>query len=144
MAEIRSAGQVAEKWQRVTPLRTQDFESGVRNPRRDWEQATGDSEDRYEQGIQEAIQQKRFSGGVRAAGTQKWQRKTQEVGVSRWGPGVQAAQADYERGFAPFRDAIERTSLPPRFPAGDPRNIERVGAIARALHQARVGGGSGV
>lgn len=140
MAEIKSAGQIAEKWSRVTPQRNADYEAGVRQPGKDWANNTAAAESSYEGGIQNAIQQKRFGKGVKNAGTAKWQAKTLEKGTQRWGPGVSVAQADYEAGFAPYRDEIERTSLPPRYPKGDPRNIERVSKLAKALHAKKMAG----
>jgi hypothetical protein len=46
---------------------------------------------------------------------------------------------DYEKGFAPFRDEIEKTALPPRFPKRDPRNIARVSALNVALAKKKTG-----
>lgn len=140
MAEIKSSGAIAEKWSRVTPQRNADYEAGVRQPGKDWANNTAAAEASYEGGVQNAIQQKRFGKGVKNAGTGKWQAKTLEKGTQRWGPGVSVAQADYEAGFAPYRDEIERTSLPPRYPKGDPRNIERVSKLAKALHAKKVSG----
>lgn len=138
MARIR--GNFAEKWARVTPQRTQDFEEGVRNPRRSWEEATSDSEDRWKTGVQQASQRGSFGKGVKAAGNEKWQRKTEELGTQRFGQGVQAAQDDYQKGFEPFAQVIESTKLPPRFPKGDPRNLDRVKAINEALRRKKTGG----
>ncbi len=143
MAEIKPLNEIAEKWTRVTPGRAQDFQTGVQRPRRDWEQATGQAQSRWEEGVQQAIQQGRFAQGVQQAGTQKWARKVQEVGVQRWGPGVRAAVQDYQRGFEPFARTIEATQLPPRFPAGDPRNFDRVRVIGEALHRRKIQGGGG-
>ena len=42
-------------------------------------------------------------------------------------------QADYEKGFQPYRDAIEKTTLPARFARRDPRNLERVRAQVNAV-----------
>lgn len=140
MAEIKSLSRVVEKWTRVTPARAQDYQAGVASPRRDWQQATSAAQDRWSEGVQGAIQRGAFGSGVDAAGTQKWSRKTQEVGTQRWGPGVRAAAQDYQKGFEPFRQVIEATALPPRFPAGDPRNFDRVRAIGEALHRAKTGG----
>lgn len=140
MAEIKSAGQIAEKWSRVTPQRNADYEAGVRQPGKDWANNTAAAESSYEGGVQNAIQQKRFGKGVKNAGTAKWQAKTLEKGTQRWGPGVSVAQGEYESGFSPYRDEIERTSLPPRYPKGDPRNIERVSKLAKALHAKKVAG----
>lgn len=140
MPEIKSASAIAEKWSRVTPQRTADYEQGVRNPKKDWEQSTLAAADRQAEGVQQAIAEGRFEKGVSKAGTSKWQKGATEKGPQRWSQGVQISADEYEAGFAPFRDVIEQTTLPPRFAAGDPRNIERTKAMAEALHARRVQG----
>lgn len=139
MADIKSPSLIAKKWARVTPQRTEDYQSGVKSPRRDWQQATQAAADAYAKGIQSAITDKRFEKGVAEAGSQKWQAKASTKGVDRWGPGVQVAESDYQKGFAPYAEAIASTSLPPRYPKGDPRNVERVAAIAKALRAKKLG-----
>lgn len=140
MAKVKSIGDIVEKWGRVTPQRTDDYAKGIQNPKEDWATATKASEPIYKTAVVQAANEGRFGKGVSSAGTQKWRDKTLTKGTVRWGPGVQDAQGDYEKGFAPFRDTIERTSLPQRFPKGDPRNIERVKVVASALHKKKVGG----
>lgn len=139
MPKIKSASAIAEKWGRVTPQRVGDYEEGVRDPTGDWEAATKAAESSYQTGVQAAIQRKAFGKGVARAGNEKWQEKAISKGVQRFGPGVQVAQGDYEEGFAPFRDEIERTSIPNRFPAGDPRNMQRSAILAAALHAKKIG-----
>ena len=140
MPEIKSASEVAAKWARVTPQRTEDYETGVKNPKRDWASETAAAAGRQAEGIQKAISENRFEKGVQKAGTEKWQKGATQKGPQRWSQGVQVGQDDYESGFAPFRETIQNTNLPPRFPAGDPRNIERTKAMAAALHKKRVTG----
>jgi hypothetical protein len=140
MARIRSTSEIQEKWSSVTPQRTQQYSSGVSSPLRDWGMNTKAAEPNFEQGVQKAIASKSFGKGVNAAGTDKWQEKTLALGTQRWAPGVSAAADDYGEGFAPFRDVIEKTTLPPRYPRGDARNMERVRAIGQALHDKRVKG----
>ena len=140
MPEIKSSREIAAKWARVTPQRTEDYEQGVQNPKKDWEQETLAAADRQAEGVQKAIQENRFEKGVAKAGTAKWQKGATTKGPQRWSQGVQVGEDDYEAGFAPFRDVINNTTLPPRFPAGDPRNIERTAAMAKALHDRRIQG----
>ncbi len=140
MPKVRSASEIAEKWGRVTPSRTEDYERGVRDPVNDGEVNTKASEGIYKEAVVKAANEGRYGKGVAKAGTEKWQRKTIEKGVDRWGPGVQLAEKDYEAGFAPFRDTIERTDIGPRYPKGDPRNIQRVAKLAAALHEKKVKG----
>jgi len=134
MANIKPLASIGQKWTRVTPGRTQDFREGVEAPRRDWAKATAAAEQNYNEGIDAARAEGRFGKGVARAGTAKWQAKTITKGVGRWGEGVRAATEDYEKGFAPYHDTIKSLQLPPRGPKGDPRNIDRVAAIAQALH----------
>jgi len=133
MAAIRSIEKIAKKWATVTPGRTEDYRAGVESPRKDWEAATAGAEDAYQAGVNQAIAEKRFGKGVRAAGTEKWQRNAIEKGTQRWGPGVAMAESAYASGFAPIRDAIERLTLPPRFARRDPRNLNRVKAVVDAV-----------
>lgn len=133
MANIKDTAAIAAKWQRVTPQRTEDYDAGISNPAADWATQTKAAETRWKDGVQKAAGRGAFGKGVAGAGTEKWQRKSKEVGTRRWGEGVQAAQSDYAQGFAPYASTIASTNLPPRYPKGDPRNIDRVSAIAKAL-----------
>lgn len=134
---VKSIGDIAKKWGRVAPTRTEDYDLGVRNPKKDWAGSTIAAEGSYKEAVVKAAGEGRFGKGVSAAGTKKWQTKAIEKGTQRWGPGVQIAMPDYEQGFAKFRDVIEKTTLPPRYPKGDPRNIQRVSVMAAALAAAR-------
>jgi len=137
VAFIRSIEQISRKFAQVTPGRTEDYRFGVENPRRDWAGATAAAEPAYEAGVTQAIAKKRFGKGVKKAGTEAWSRGATEKGTARWGPGVTLAQDKYARNFAPFRDAIERVTLPPRFARRDPRTLMRVKAIVAALSAAK-------
>jgi len=133
MANIRTIEQISKKWATVTPQRTGDYEAGVKSPRTDWAAATAAAEDSYQAGVNAAIAEKRFGKGVRSAGTEAWQRGAVQKGTQRWGPGVAMAEADYASGFAPYRDAIERLTLSPRYARRDPRNLNRVKEVVDAM-----------
>ncbi len=137
MAQIKTLANIASKWGRVTPMRTEDYRLGVENPRRDWEQETVASSDRYKQGVDAAHTKGMFSKGVKNAGNAKWKKNALRKGPSRFAEGVALAEDDYQKGFAPYREVIQSTELPPRFPKGDPRNIQRVAVIAKALSDKR-------
>lgn len=139
MAAIATSSQIAAKWARVTPLRATDYEDGIRNPRVDWAAATGAASDAWKAEIQQAIAQDSFRKGVAAAGTATWQANAISKGPARWQQGVAAGAGNYESGFAPYRDAIERLTLPPRFAKRDPRNLDRVKAIVDALIKVKTG-----
>ncbi len=132
--EIKSTAAIAEKWERVTPLRSQDYIEGVRTTRKDWAELTEEAAENYAIGVTAAVADGRFQRGVRNAGTEKWRSKTIEKGGTRWGQGVRMGGVDFARGYDPYRNALEALVLPPRGPRGDPRNIERVRIIAETLH----------
>lgn len=140
MPAIKSSAEIAAKWTRVTPQRQDDYKSGVQSPKKDWQASTLAAKDAYKAGIQAAITQDRFAKGVNKSSTDEWKRKAIAKGVTRFAEGVSLSSADYQSGFAPYRDVIENTTLPPRFAKGDPRNIERVKVMAAALHAKKLAG----
>lgn len=139
MAEIKSLSAIREKWTRVTPGRIADYTLGIKNPRRDWETETLAAEDNWKAGVDAAQAKGLFGKGVSKAGSKKWQDKSLKKGPGRFAEGVYLAGDDYERGFAPYREAISRVDLGPRFPRRDPRNLERVRRIVNALIEEKVG-----
>jgi len=133
MAAIRSATDIAKKWADVTPGRASQYEMGVKNPVRDYAANTQAAEGAYNAGVQASIARGGFKRGVAKAGTAKWQDRAVKLGSTRYGPGVQAAQSDYESGFAPYREAIAGVALPPRGPRRSPQNLQRVNAMVQAI-----------
>ncbi len=121
------------KWVRRTSSATAEYTEGVQNPRADWQQATLAAAANQAAGVQAAISEKRFEKGVQRAGSQKQISASVNKGARNYAPGVQDAQNAYAAGFEPYRAAIEGLQLPPRYPKGDPRNVQRVAAVAAAL-----------
>jgi len=139
MAEVKSISAIKEKWTRVTPQRTEDFKIGVQNPRRDWSKTSVAAKETHKAAMVAAAANDAYAKGVAKAGTDKWQSKAIQKGPGRFAEGVMIGGDDYEKGFAPYRDEIERTVLPPRFPKRDPRNIQRVATLAAALAKKKTG-----
>lgn len=138
--KIQSPAQIAAKFARVTPGRTDDYALGIQSTSPDaYESATIASEPIYNQAITQSIARKAFAAGVRGSG-QRWLRKALDLGTARFASGAAAAAQDYAEGFAPFQAVIAALTLPPRGPAGDPKNIERVRVIADALRKRKLAG----
>ena len=133
MAEIKPLSAIGAKWTRVTPGRTEDYKLGIQNPKRDWAAETEAAAGNWKAGIDAAQAKGLFEKGVAKAGTKKWQEKALKKGPGRFAEGVYIAGPDYEKGFAPYHDAIARVDLGPRYPRRDPRNIERVKRVVDAL-----------
>ncbi len=141
MVAVKKLDEIVKKWAEVTPGRAAYYEAGVKSPKYDWATATLQAEDAWQQGVQQAITEKRFGKGVKEAGTAKWQTKAIQVGVNRYAEGVRVAVEDYMKGFAPYHEVLSKVTLPPRRARGDPANIKRVEVIAKALHERKVKGG---
>lgn len=141
MPKIRSLEEITRKWADVTPTRATEYIKGVENPKDDWKAKTLAAKDNYKLGIQSSLANDSFAKGVGRSSTSRWQDKAVRKGGARFGPGVMDGVDDYNRGFAPYRDVIANTVLPPRYPKGDPRNIERVRAMASALRKKKLEGG---
>jgi len=139
MAEIKSIARIKEKWTRVTPMRSDDYKLGIQSPRRDWEKAAGAAKETHKAAMVAAAAADSYGKGVARAGTSKWQGRALVKGPGRFAEGVMVGGDDYEKGFAPFRDEIEKTVIPPRFPKRDPRNIQRCSLIAAALGKKAAG-----
>jgi hypothetical protein len=137
MAEIKSIAAIRDKWTRVTPQRAEDYKLGVQNPKRDWANEAGAAKANWKAGVDAAASKDLFAKGVAAAGSKKWQEKALAKGPGRFSEGVYSAGGDYEKGFAPFREAIARVDLGPKFPRRDPRNLERVKKVVDALVTAK-------
>jgi len=137
MAAIKPLERIAQKWATVTPQRTDEYVAGVQSPRVAWDTATAAATPAWAAGVQQAIQAGAFQKGVARAGNARWQANSVSKGSQRWGPGVAQGQADYSRGFGPYRQVIEGVQLPQRFARRDPRNLARVAAIVQALSEAK-------
>jgi hypothetical protein len=139
MAEIKSMASIREKWARVTPQRSEDYKLGIQNPKRDWAQEATAGAANWKAGIDAAAGKKLFEKGVAKAGSAKWKARAIEKGPGRFAEGVYIAAPDYEKGFAPYREAISSADLGPRFPKRDPRNLDRVKKIVTALVNTKLG-----
>ena len=135
---VPTADKVADKWADVTPGRSSYYEENTPPAAEKWQSNTILAAPTYKTAVSAANIGKRFSGGVREAGSEKFGRKVKDVGVGRFGPGITAAKADYRKGIEWVLSSIAAVDLPTRKPRGDPGNKARVSAIFDALHKARL------
>ena len=140
MANIKDVSAIAAKWARVTPGRVAEYQSGVQSPRTSWAQATSGADNAWKEGTAQAAAKGSFKRGVMAAGDNKWQTNTLNKGPARFSEGVAMSEPAFAEGFAKYAAVIQNTQLPPRYPRGDKRNLDRVQVLATALNKARTGG----
>jgi hypothetical protein len=138
--QTKDIGTVAAKWSQRAQAAGADYTAGVKSSTKDWAGLTCAATLAWEQGVAAAVGNGRFAKGVTKAGTQKWQSGASTKGAARYPQGVQAGSANYANNFGPMLQVIAGVNLTPRGPRGSPSNIQRVSAIADALHQAKLRG----
>lgn len=138
MPKIRALAKITEKYGRVTPGKASELEAGLKDPKKIWVDEAAAAEGAYEDGVTAGIARKAFGKGVVKTGQAGYLDPALKLGVKRYRDGVVFGVTKYNKNFAPFRDVIEGTVLPPRGATGDPGNIERVRVQAAALHDAKV------
>lgn len=93
---LKTAAQIAEKYQRGVAGASNDYAAGVQNPSRPWAAATVNGQRRWEAGVQAAIQAKSFSAGVQRAGDQAWQQGALNKGAQRYSAAAAEAAQKYQ------------------------------------------------
>ena len=135
---VKSAPEVAQKWADVTPARASYYETEAPLAGAEWEANTAAAGGTYKAGISVAGIEKRFVGGVKRAGAEKFARKVKTVGVDRYSPGVAAAEADMAKGIADYVGVLEGLEIPDRGPRGSDANYAIVTKVGKALHAKRL------
>lgn len=138
MAMIKSLERIKQNFKSGTAGAAGRYKDGVENPRRGWKESTLASSELQKQAMQDALSRDAVRKGVERTNESKQKMRASTLGPSRYTAGTGAASEDYGSGFAPYREVIQSTELPPRGPKGSPENYERVKAIGEALHQKKV------
>lgn len=129
--------QASDKWVRRASVAGPDYQNGISNPKKDWATASLEGGANYRQGVTAAAAAGRFETGIKKAGVEKWRSNALKKGPGRFAEGVAIGRDEWQKGFSPYHSAIGSITLPPRGPKGDPKNIQRVAAIATVLRQLR-------
>lgn len=136
--DIKSAADIAAKWVRVTPQRQADYEAGAVNAGAKQNANAIAAVKAFTGAVTSGNIGNLFVGGLKKAGADKYNRKVKDVGVQRFGPGVQAAQGDMASGMAPMVETIAAVTPPARAPRGDISNRARSEVYQVALNKKRL------
>jgi predicted aminopeptidase len=136
--QIRDAGAIAKKWTTRASAAAPDYTSGVQNTTADQAALAAAAEPLWQQSVAEAAANGSYGKGVRKAGTEKWRTGATTKGAQRYSGGVNAGQANYQAGVAPFLQTLSNLSLPPRQVKGN--NMARVQMVVDALRKQKLQG----
>jgi len=135
---LRPVDKIAEKWVKQAQSAAPYYEAGVKEPLKDWSTAAAAAAPIFKAAVTQPNIDKLFAGGVKKAGTARWQQRAINLGTARFAPGVAASEDWYKQQFSPYAEELARIEVPERGPRGSEANIERVRAIARSLFQKRL------
>ena len=138
---IKPLVDITAKWKANVATSERDYKLSIPRAAQSWADNTAAASARYVAALQASFANDSFAKGVTKAGPNKWATRCLLIGSTRWVQGVNAADAAYSAGFAPYRDIIANLTLPERHETGNPLNYERVKAIGTALHARKIAGG---
>jgi hypothetical protein len=137
MVDVPNLSDSANKFETRASQAGPAYESGVGDVSdQEQQEATLNSADTWEQGVQEAIAEGRFSEGVQNPDA-SWQTRALEQGSTRFTQGVSNAGDSWQSGFSPFASTLESLTLQPRGARGSEANFQRSRAVGEALHNER-------
>ncbi len=138
VVKVTDAATAAKKWVDVTPGRSSYYEANTVGAGAAWQAGAANAANQYKAAVSSANIGQMYAGGVKNAGAAKFDRKVKDVGVARFGQGVQAAAPDYAAGVAPMLATIAGLTLSPRQPRGSTANFQRVQEVGVALNKKRM------
>ena len=134
---VPSADAIAKKWKEEAPKRATYYQAETPAAADTWEANTKAAKATYKASLLVSKIEERFAGGVDGQAG-KFKRKVVDVGVDRYGPGIEAAESDMRDGIGPYRDVLDGLEVPDRKPRGDPANLKIVEKIFKQLHAKRL------
>jgi hypothetical protein len=137
--KVKDAASSASKFVARAQAAGPAYQAGVQGAGDMWQANSTAAEASFGAGVTAAVSAKRYSRGVQKAGAAKYVSKASGVGAARYPQGVANAGPAWQQGVQPYLDTLAGITLPPRAPRGDPGNVQRVAAVAAALHAKKIG-----
>lgn len=135
----KDAGSIAKKFSTRASAASGDYKDGVAASGAEWQANALAGEGNFEQGITQAIADKRYGKGISAAGAQKFVQNATTLGPQRFQTGVAQAEGAYQRGVQPHLDAMRALDLPKRGPKGSEQNKQRANIVATRNREVKLG-----
>lgn len=129
--QVKDPTASSQKWSTRANGASNDYGNGVANTQADQATLAANASGVWSQAVAEAAAAGRFAKNVLAAGTAKWKAGVKNLGISRYGTGVQGATGKYASGVAPYFAALSNLQLPARQTKGN--NAARSNAVVQVL-----------
>jgi hypothetical protein len=136
--KVKDTAAISAKYVQRAGAAAKDYTDGVASAGGDWETGAKNGEQNFEQGIQEAIADKRYGKGI-SGSAGKYVANATKLGGTRYGPGVTNGQGAYTQGVQPYLDKLKSLQLPPKGPRRSPQNQQRANMVALELGKLKTG-----
>jgi len=138
MPSTKGVTRTVAKWIARVGVAGGDYKTGVASPKIPWSQAAGLAAGAWGAGVSAAVSRGAFASGVAKAGDAKWRAASEQLGVTRYGPGVTFGAPYFTTGIQGVLSTIEGVTLGARGPAGSAGNYALSQQIGDALHAAKL------
>lgn len=136
--KVKDPGTVANKWSTRAQGAVNDYKAGAASPKQSQSAAAVAAAPLWQQAVQSPAALAAFTAGLNKAGDQGWLAGVNNKGAARYAGGITAGLQKFTNNITPFLQAISAINLPPKGLRGSAQNIQRVAAIAQALHSLKL------
>jgi hypothetical protein len=137
--KVKPMARIVEKWQAGSSAGSADYAANSVAAASDYGAKAGAAQAAWKAGVIGPGADARYAANTRGKGQAKYARKIASVGAARYAEGVSNAGQDYSAGFSPYVQVLQGLTTPARGPRGSPGNQAISAAVAKALHDRRVG-----
>ena len=132
--KVKDPTTVANKWSTRAQGAVNDYAAGAASPKQSQSQSAIAAAPLWQQAVQSPAALAAFTSGLNKSGDAGWLAGVNNKGKARYAGGVTAGMTKFQTNITPFLQAIASVALPPKGLRGSAQNIQRVAAIAQALH----------
>ena len=104
----RTPAEARKKWEERISTSGKYMRAGIEHPRADWLERIKATEKKRDAELRRAIDEGRITKGAEAAGTERWQKRALEIGVSHWESEAPKSGDRFEKGIAPVISCVEK------------------------------------
>lgn len=136
--KVKDPTTVANKWSTRAQGAVNDYAAGAANPKQPQAASAVAAAPLWQQAVASPAAAAAFVSGLNKSGDQGWLAGVNTKGKARYAGGITAGMNKFQTNITPFLQAISGITLPAKGLRGSAQNIQRVAAIAAALHSLKL------
>ena len=136
--QIKDIGTLQTKYTNRASNAVSDYKAGVMSPRASQSNSAIAAAGNWQSAVSSGNALARFKAGLAAAGDQGWQAGASGKGANHYADGVRGGASKWATNTQPYLAILSGLNLPAKGIRGSDANIQRVSAVAAALHTAKM------